>query len=119
MPQKKQGLGDCALDDYVISVRQSIQQELLEGAWKIKNADELIRDENVDLIKILENFSWKSCVCNDVKLELALETLCKNCIDCDEFTQSLYLSIKEGRRKPLNILFFMKLYHWLDGYWQQ
>ena len=57
MPQKKQGLGDCALDDYVISVKQSIQQELLEGAWKIKNADELIRDENVDLIKILENFS--------------------------------------------------------------
>ena len=57
MPQKKQGLGDCALYDYAISVRESIQQELLEDACKIKNADELIRDESVDLIKILENFS--------------------------------------------------------------
>ena len=80
--------------------------KLLKDAWKIGNTDQLIRDENVDRIRTLGNFSSKSFVCNGLWLKLVEENLLKNDNDYDEFAHSFHLPIKEGRGKHWNILLY-------------
>ena len=101
---ERRNLGDRVLYDYLFSLCRVTHQQLLEDAWSFENADKMIADENINRIKKLGEHAKTPCSCNGLWFHCAKDLLEKNGIEYDLFSHALYISLKEGRGKHLNLL---------------
>ena len=101
---ERRNLGDRALYDYLIAMRKQQREELVQDAWRFENANKIIEDENIDIMKTVDANCEKECICNGMWYRCAKEVLTKNNIEHSIFAEAVVECLTKGRQKHVNIL---------------
>ncbi len=95
--------GDRKLFDFLFNMKKKDREELVADAWRFENAGLILHDENVVVIKRLQETN-SPCVCNGEWMWCAQDLFLRNNVNIHAYAEALRQCLTVGRRKHNNLM---------------
>ena len=96
--------GDKNLANFILGKDEKKRTSFLATSWKMENAEKELKRDNMSRMELFEQAREREDPCGGKWLNLAKQTLERNGYTAEEFGNSVFDLIKNGRGKNRNIL---------------